>query len=217
LNLGIAHQEAGHLEPAIEAYRQALKLAPDSATALWNLALLCERQGQSGEARQLYARFVEKNPDSDEARFRLAYSSFAQGEYQAAAEEFEACLKRRPDWPEPRVNAAIAYWKLGDLDRAWKSFESAAALEPKSVDALRGLAGIAIERNAFQQALEFHGKLIDLGERTPDLLYNTGLLLQKAGQNDNAARLYEEALREKPDFSEALVNLGLALEALGRP
>jgi tetratricopeptide (TPR) repeat protein len=114
------------------------------------------------------------------------------------------------------LNAAIAYWKLGDLDQARDGFEKTVALQPDSLDARRGLAGIAIESKAFPRALELYEKLIDLGERTPEVLYNTGLLWQKAGEPDKAARLYEEALRGSPQFSEALLNLGIALQALGR-
>jgi protein O-GlcNAc transferase len=55
-----------------------------------------------------------------------------------------------------------------------------------------------------------------MGERTSELLYNTGLLLQKNGQNEKAVPLYEEALGCTPDFPEALLNLGIALQALGR-
>lgn len=57
--------------------------------------------------------------------------------------------------------------------------------------------------------------MIDRGERSPELFYNTGLLLQNSGQLDDAIRLYREALAEKPDFPEALLNLGHALKAQG--
>jgi tetratricopeptide (TPR) repeat protein len=114
------------------------------------------------------------------------------------------------------LNAAIAHWKLGDLDRAWDGFEKTVALKSDWDPALRGLAGIAVERNALSQALELHSKLIAMGERTSELLYNTGLLLQKSGQDEKAVPLYEEALVCSPDFPEALLNLGIALQALGR-
>ena len=58
--------------------------------------------------------------------------------------------------------------------------------------------------------------LIDVGERSPEVFYNTGLLLQKSGQLEDAIRLYQEALNEKPQFAEALLNLGHALKAQGR-
>jgi len=58
-------------------------------------------------------------------------------------------------------------------------------------------------------------KLIEAGERTPELFYNTGLLLQKAGQVDDAILLYQEALAERPNFAEALLNLGHAMKTQG--
>ena len=86
---------------------------------------------------------------------------------------------------------------------------------PNSIDALRGLAALAVEREDLDKALDLQAKLIEAGERTPELFYNTGLLLQKSGQIEDAIRLYQEALTERPNFAEALLNLGHALKAKG--
>ena len=51
--------------------------------------------------------------------------------------------------------------------------------------------------------------------KTPELFYNTGLLLQKTGQLDDAIKLYREAIAQRPNFAEALLNLGHALKAKG--
>ena len=104
----------------------------------------------------------------------------------------------------------------GSLDAATHTFNRLLTIEADSVDALRGLAAIAVEQEDFGQALDYQARLIDLGERSPELFYNTGLLLQKSGQLDDAIRLYYEALAEKPAFAEALLNLGHALKAQGR-
>ncbi len=81
---------------------------------------------------------------------------------------------------------------------------------------MRGLAALAVEREKYDQALDYQGRLIEKGERSPELFYNTGLLLQKSGQLDDAARLYREALEERPEFAEALLNLGHVLKSQGR-
>jgi tetratricopeptide (TPR) repeat protein len=88
--------------------------------------------------------------------------------------------------------------------------------DPKSLDALRGLAAMAIQALDFETALEFHVRLIDLGERTPEVLYNAGLMYEKAGHADQAMKLYTDALAEKPDMPEALLNQGRILEANGK-
>jgi tetratricopeptide (TPR) repeat protein len=84
------------------------------------------------------------------------------------------------------------------------------------VDALRGLAALAVDGQNFERALDYQARLIDKGERSPELFYNTGLLLHKSGQLDDAERLYKEALQERPTFPEALLNLGHVLKSQGK-
>ena len=79
-----------------------------------------------------------------------------------------------------------------------------------------GLAALSIQANDFDTALEFHVRLIDLGERSPEVLYNAGLMYEKAGQLDKAARLYRDALSQQPDMPEALLNLGRIMESNGK-
>ncbi len=69
--------------------------------------------------------------------------------------------------------------------------------------------------DTMRQALQLQARLIDLGERTPELFYNTGLLLQRSGHVEDAIKLYREALVERPNFAEALLNLGHALKSHG--
>ena len=59
-------------------------------------------------------------------------------------------------------------------------------------------------------------RLIDLGERSAEVLYNTGLMYEKSGQMDKAAQLYREALAQQPEMPEALLNLGRILESGGK-
>jgi tetratricopeptide (TPR) repeat protein len=139
-----------------------------------------------------------------------------RGDTGGATDAFQAGTKKRPDWPEAQMNLAIAYWNIGDHDGAGKAFEAVLAATPGSVDALKGLAALAVEREKYDQALDYQGQLIEKGERTPELFYNTGLLLQNSGQLEDAARLYREALEERPGFAEALLNLGHVLKSQGR-
>jgi len=51
--------------------------------------------------------------------------------------------------------------------------------------------------------------------RSAEVLHNTGLLLFRTGDMEGAIRNYREAVDAKPDFAEALLNLGHAFEAFG--
>ena len=187
-NLGIVRQEMGDTKGAKEAYEQAFKLNANATAALWNLSLLLEGTGEAEEAERAYSTILQKTPDADEARFRLGYVKLQREDWRGSAEVFQNCLERRPKWPEAQMNLALAYWKMGDYKRAQAVYEQVLSTDPKSLDALRGLAALSLERSDIDQALEYHARLVDLGERTPELLYNTGLLYQKSGQLDEAAQ-----------------------------
>src|SRR5262249_11312294 len=159
---------------------------------------------------------LEKAPKEEEARFRMGFLRLQRQDYRGAVEAFEGCLKYRPQWPEAQANLALSYSGLGDRDHAERIYEKMAEADPKNLDALRGLAALAKHADDFETALELHVRLIDLGERSPEVLYNAGLMYERAGQPEKAGRLYRDALAQQPDMPEALLNLGRILEATGK-
>ena len=174
---------------------------------VWNLALLLERTGKLDEAERYYKQILDRAPKEEEARFRLGYLRLQREDFRGASEAFEGCLKHRPNWPEAHANLALAYSGLGERDHAERLYDKMLEGDPKSIDALRGLAALAIQSSDFDSALEFHVRLIDLGERSPEVLYNAGLIYEKAGQLEKAVRLYRDALAQQPGMPEALLNI----------
>ena len=109
---------------------------------------------QIEEAERWYKLVLEKAPKEEEARFRLGYLRLQREDYRGAAEAFEGCLKYRPQWPEAYANLALAYGGMGDRDRAERLYEKMLDNDPKSMDALRGLAALAIQASDFDTALK---------------------------------------------------------------
>ena len=88
-------------------------------------------------------------------------------------------------------------------------------LRPDSSDAMRGLAALALDDGDYAEAYDLHCRLIRLGEHGPEFYYNAGLLCQKLGRTEEAAKFYQQALGEDPRRLEALLNLGHVWMALG--
>ena len=89
-------------------------------------------------------------------------------------------------------------------------------LRPDSPDAMRGLAAVALDCQEYAEAYDLHRRLIQVGERGPELYYNAGLLCQKLGRTEEAAKFYQQSLGEDPQRLEALLNLGHLLMASGQ-
>jgi tetratricopeptide (TPR) repeat protein len=189
---------------------------PNQAGVLWNLALVLEQQGERNWAEKLYERIPEEASESCDAIFRLGYLRLLRGDYAGSALAFETCIHLRPEWPEACLNAGIAYARLGEPENARRYFQEALMNRPDSSDAVRGMAALALEQQDFVEAYELHRRLIEMGERGPELFYNAGLICQKRGQHEEAVGYYQQALAEDPEFAEALLNLGHALMALGQ-
>ena len=63
---------AGRVQEAINQYRQALRLKPDSPEIHCNLAMALEQAGNVKEARAQYEEALRIKPDSAEAQHGLA-------------------------------------------------------------------------------------------------------------------------------------------------
>jgi tetratricopeptide (TPR) repeat protein len=205
----------GDLSAARACYEKALESDPQSTAAAWNLALALEQLGERQWAEKHYGKIPETAPEWCDACFRKGYLQLLRGAFAASAAAFEACVAKRPEWPEPYLNAGIAYSRLGNADAARRSLTEALMIRPDSLDAARGLAALALEQQDYDQAFEMHRRLIEMGDHSPELFFNAGLICQKRGQMDEAATYYRQALQENADFAEALLNLGHTLIALG--
>ena len=192
------------------------QLDPDSATALWNLALLLEQERSFADA-ELYAHLLNKAldaPHAEDSRFRPSRLRLELGDFRGAAEA-DACLLEAKRLGRSAAQYRPCQLETGGSDAAQDAFQRCLEAQPHSKDALRALAAMApsvVASRNYGPACE----LIEAGERSPEVLYNAGLLHQKSGQPEQAVQLYREALVGAPEFAEALLNLGIALESLGQ-
>ena len=175
-----------------------------------------ERLGNAAEAEKCIETLVELEPEREERWFRLGYYRLVRDDAAGSVEPFRICVSTRSDWLEALINLGLAQWRSGDPQAAKSPFAQAVTRHPQSADALRAQAALAIELDDPELALDTDSKLEELGERTPELAYNIGILLQRLNLYEDAARSYRRATEEKPDFGEALLNLGHALKALGQ-
>jgi tetratricopeptide (TPR) repeat protein len=78
------------------------------------------------------------------------------------------------------------------------------------------LAALSLEQRQFDTALRYHLRLMELGDPSAELRHNLGLLYHNQGDLTKAVAEYNDALQIKPDFPEALLNLGNVLDATGQ-
>lgn len=115
---------------AEEAYRKAIALDPNLATALTNLGNLRLTDDDTAEAEALYRRAMAADPALAEAPYNLAYLLVERGEREAAVALFERAITLRPDFAEAHYNLAMALTEMGDSARARPHWRRYLELDP---------------------------------------------------------------------------------------
>ncbi len=78
-----------------------------------------------------------------------------------------------------------------------------------------GLASVSIVSKKYDEARALYVKLAELKPDSAEVLFNAGLLEQKAENHEAAAELYKKAVGVRSDLAEAHLNLAVALQAIG--
>jgi len=217
LMLGRSRVVLGRLEPAIEAYRRALELAPEQAEAVAGLAdaLMARSQGVvTPEVQALMRRLAALAPGDPRPPYFQGLAAAQAGDFNAALEQWRAMLEAAPaDAPwraqvEPSIRQAAAELGLDPepilaLARTPTAEEDAAAamaaLPPEERQArIRAMV------DGLQSRLETSGGSVDEWQR----LGQARLVL---GERDAAIAAYREALAQAPDNPAALKGLAAAL------
>lgn len=215
--LGEALYQLGQLEPALEAFEKANELQQNDAVVLWNLAMLHEQLGNLSQAAEALRNSILQQPEwAEESLVRLASIEIRQEQYEPAAATLGHLLKIRPDSAEALYQLGGVLYKLGEFERSQDLMMQAIHLNPSESSWIRELERIAVERGDALLALDCHEKLTEVSLETPEMDYNLGVVMQSESELELAARFYLRALEKKPDMSSALLNLGHALEGLGR-
>ena len=175
--LGEVRESLLQHEPAIVAYRKALKLRPDLGLAHYSLARLLAARGQALEARASLNAALSQTGTPPPLR-SLALQLLAQ--LQEAARNLTGALE--------------------SLDRALALTPERAALHHNRGAVLNQLSRPSEALAAFQQADA-------LGLAAADLHYNRGNSLQALGRQAEAMAAYRAALEIQPLHELALYDL----------
>lgn len=103
---------------------------------------------------------------------------------------------------------ALKLLRYGQLDQARELFERLVALNPRHADCLHYLGVITYRQGRLQAAKEWIVRALDVDTRKPHYHFNLGLVNYGLGLKDEAVAAYQHAVALKPDYAEALGNLG---------
>nr|CAA9265187.1 hypothetical protein AVDCRST_MAG63-2640 [uncultured Armatimonadetes bacterium] len=183
INLGNALLQQNNNARAIEVLREATQLAPNSSEAHINLGLAYSRAKQYSQAAQSYTRATQIGTQDASVYTSLGYALEQSGKPAEAAAAYRQGAQMDP------ANATPAKNRYNLLLSQAQGHQRA---------------------NRFAEAAAAFGEAGDLasGNAKPTAYYNQGVMLSRAGRQNEAAAAYRKALAANPRYYDALVNLG---------
>ena len=162
---------------AEDCLRRALVDAPADEELSVELGAMLNAQGRYGEARDVLAPAAEAHGGNALLHFALGAALQGLGRLPEAAERFRHALAREPMMQGACNNLGVALLDLGDADAAAPVLRRAVALSPD--DAM---------------VVNNHGTVLE-NRYDPE------------ADLEPSARWYRRALRLRPDYGKALINL----------
>tara|TARA_R110002049_G_scaffold4601_5_gene32731 strand:+ start:1019799 stop:1021730 length:1932 start_codon:yes stop_codon:yes gene_type:complete len=105
--LGLAENELGHHELALQSLFRSLELAPDQTGTMSLIASIYADQGDWDSAANWFETTIDADPDDSDSRFRLGMLRLKQAQFEAAMEQFQSVLRLEPSHVGARTNLAI--------------------------------------------------------------------------------------------------------------
>jgi tetratricopeptide (TPR) repeat protein len=208
-NIGFALAKLGRPLEAIPYYEAALRLRPTLAEAHNNLGNALSELGRLDAAMTEYETTLRLNPDHADAHSNLGIALAMKGLLGEAIGHFEKSLALKPNNSGAHSNLGNAYAVQRKFDEAIREYEAALQLNPGDAQAHNNLGNVLSEQGKLEPAQRHYEAALRLNPVNPEAHLNLGLTLLRLGQGhrDEAIRQLQEALRQRPDYAEALRQL----------
>ena len=195
----------GEREKAREQLVSALNVSRDSADARYQLAALDLDEKRYREAEAGFQALAQ----SGDARgpLGLADSKKAQGQPAAAVQILEQELGKHPERDAYRLALADLETQLGRLKDARSQLEELARKNPSNATVFMRLGTLQHRLQDKAGALENFRTAHRLQPANATVAVGYAMLLEDAGQTEQARTVYEELIKTDPDNPTALNNL----------
>ena len=207
-NMGVALNDKGDLEAAIDSYKQVLKIKPDYAEAYNNMGVALNDKGDLEAAIDSYKQALKIKPDYAEAYNNIGIVLKDQGDPEAAIESYKQVLKIKPDYAEAYNNIGIILKDQGDLEAAIDSYKQAINIKPDYAEAYSNIGNVLKDQGDLEAAIDSYKQAININPDYAQAYYNLSLLHLLRGNLDEGFKYHEWRLKiKKPTAAPVRTNL----------
>ncbi|MGQ9643172.1 MAG: tetratricopeptide repeat protein [Ignavibacterium sp.] len=162
------------------------------------LAEAYEQQGNYSKAIEVIEQLYKKDSQNPNYFNKLINLYISSRNYESAIKLLEARIKMFPQDPTNYGQLGSIYHMMGDYDKAKEIWEIPLKKANRNNFAFKIIANYAIERRAFETAIEILTRGKDVSDDPTVYAFDLGELYSLTMQYENAAKEYCELLKKNP-------------------
>jgi tetratricopeptide (TPR) repeat protein len=197
------------IDEAINAYKQAIQLAPDQIFAWNNLGNLCARIGRNDEAIVVFQKAIECNPRDPIGWNGLGNVYSKIGYTDDAIGAFRKSIKFMPTFAHPWNGLGEVYERVGRVDEAISAYCRAIELNRNYVAPWLRLGALFNRQGRRHESLKAYQQALDLDPHNAAIWNEMGTIHLNAEDFAPAARAFERAIQMDRSYGWAYSNLAL--------
>jgi tetratricopeptide (TPR) repeat protein len=201
-------QILGNMELAANLFSQCIKLDPNNAAAIYELAKIYNFNGNKEKAIELSGKAA--NIDQKNSWYQLLYADllFANKQYLAGTEIYQRIIKINPGKIDMYFELAEGYVFANKPEEAIKVYDKVESLIGVNDEGSMQKVKVYTQLKKTDKAIRELNKLILFNPKEPKYLAMLGEIYQNSGQKEKAAGAYAELLKIDPE--NPYVHLALA-------
>ena len=193
INMAKSYEKRGLQDLAIEEYGSALKIEPDNAIAMYNLALISRESG-SQKTREIFTSVIEANPNIAEAYEHRALAAFEEGDYAEAYEDYKIAITMDENDAGKWYNLGLILDKLNRYKSAYESFTRALELGGDKGSLYRSRANVLFKLRDYETAEADYTLALSYDSSNPSSYYNRAISRRNLGKDKEACADIKQAV-----------------------
>ncbi len=178
-----------------------------SENTWFNLGVIYNKLGKKKDALEAFDFTLAVNDRNAFAIFYKANILTDQGKYKEALIEYLDYIEIEYESIDGIMGIAYCYERMGKYDLAEEYYRKAIAGEPEYAEGWNGLAGIAYERDNFEESIFCLKRAIKLDPDNPEYRVFLAQVLDLIGEPGGAYNAYKKALEIDPDNDDYKLEL----------
>ena len=205
--IALVETNLGRIEQAIQAYQNAISLAPEKISA-WNaLGNLYKKLGKNEEALAAFQKAIEHNASDAMGWNGLGDLYHTLGRNDDAIYAYLKAIEYSPTYPPSWSGLGSAYKDEAQFEQALAAYQKAIELDRLSICSWQGMGEIYQMQGKNEYAGMAYRSAIELDPQNAPVWNAMGDLHYRLGAYDEALHAYQQTIGLNQDCSSSYSNL----------